>query len=106
VGANADKVIGLAAGREGIILVPAEDLKEGEEHADVHAEKGAGLACLFLSPRFNPVIDGKPIPQDKLQSAQSIPRSAGHFPARCSGVGRDRPGTQKGARKKWTGVFL
>jgi len=83
VDANADKAIGLAAGREGIILVPAEDLKEGEEHADVHTEKGAGLACLFMSPRFNPVIDGKQISQDKLQSVKYTDDSGNEKLATC-----------------------
>ncbi len=70
VDANADAAIGLAAGREGIILVPVRGLGDGEEHAEVHTEKGAGLACLFLSPRFNPIVNGKQIPQDKLQSVK------------------------------------
>ena len=38
--ANADAAIGLAAGGEGIILVPAEGFKEGEENDAVHTEKG------------------------------------------------------------------
>ncbi|NOY41113.1 MAG: hypothetical protein GXP26_04660 [Planctomycetes bacterium] len=59
---------GLGADGEGVILVPAEGFKEGEENPEVHTEKGAGLALLFMSPRFNPVIEGKPIAQDKLHT--------------------------------------
>lgn len=66
VDADAEEAFGLAAGSEGIILVPIAGLKEEEEDADVHTEKGSGLACLFLSPRFNPIVDGKQIPQEKL----------------------------------------
>ncbi len=59
---------GLSADDEGVILVPAKGFKEGEENPEVHNEKGAGVALLFMSPRFNPVLDGKPVSQDKLHT--------------------------------------
>ena len=51
-----EKAVGLIDEMEGIILVPAKDLKEGEPNEAVHTEQGAGLAYLFCSPRFDPIF--------------------------------------------------
>jgi len=45
-----------------------KDLKEGETDEAVHTEQGAGLAYLFCSPRFDPMIDGKKIDAKKLRT--------------------------------------
>ncbi|MEO2048930.1 MAG: hypothetical protein ABGX16_20425 [Pirellulales bacterium] len=82
--ANADEASGLSAGGgEGIILVPARGVKEGEENDAVYTEKGAGLACLFMSPRFNPMVDGKQIAQEKLLSVNYIDQDGDEKMATC-----------------------
>jgi hypothetical protein len=81
--ANADEASGLSAGGEGIILVPARGVKEGEENDAVHTEKGAGLACLFMSPRFNPMVDGKQIAQEKLLSVNYTDQDGDEKLATC-----------------------
>lgn len=70
VDVDASKAVGLVDGREGIIIVPVKGLKEGEVDKEVYLDRGAGLAYLFLSPRFNPVINGKVIPADKLRTVK------------------------------------
>lgn len=65
---DTDKAVGLVREDEGIILVPRKGLKDGDEpDPAVGTEKGAGLAYLFLSQRFNPTIDGKPVDGAKLR---------------------------------------
>jgi len=63
-----EKAVGLTAGGEGIILVPTKKLKKGKEHPDAKTKQGAALAYLFLSPRFNPLKDGKSYESKKLRT--------------------------------------
>jgi len=83
VDANPESALGLAAGGEGVILVPVKGLKAGEEHSEVYTENGASLAYLFLSPRFNPVLDGKQVAQDKLHTVTYTDDSGSEKKATC-----------------------
>jgi hypothetical protein len=58
---------GLLEGSTGIILVPAKGLDEDELEAAARPEAGAPLAYLFMTPRFNPLVDDKPADDDKLR---------------------------------------
>jgi hypothetical protein len=58
---------GVLSGQDGIICVPAKDLKEGNIDPAVESEAGAGLCYLFLSPCFAPLKDGKPVDSQKLR---------------------------------------
>lgn len=57
---------GLHAEEDGILMVPMKGMKEGTINPDVEKETGAGLCYLFLSPRYQPHVDGKPIDVSKL----------------------------------------
>lgn len=68
---DTDKAVGLVREDEGIIVVPKKGLKDGDEpDAAVATEKGAGLAYIFMSQRFNPTIDGKPVDGAKLRKVK------------------------------------
>jgi hypothetical protein len=64
------QAVGLVDDSEGIIIVPTKDLKEGETDDAVNTELGAGLAYLFCSPRFDPIINGKKIDAKKLRTVK------------------------------------
>ncbi len=53
--------------KEGIILIPTALAEDPQGNEEVNSEKGAGLAYLFLSEKYEPVIDGKPIAKEKLR---------------------------------------
>ncbi|TWU11931.1 hypothetical protein CA54_07430 [Symmachiella macrocystis] len=78
-----EKAVGLSDEMEGIIVVPAKDLKEGEPNEAVHTEQGAGLAYLFCSPRFDPIIDGKKIDAKKLRTFKYMDDSGIEKTATC-----------------------
>ena len=59
--------VGLADSGQGIILVPGPKLGTVEADARVNADPGAPLAYLFLSKRFDPIVDGQKVPEDKLR---------------------------------------
>ena len=80
---DADLALGLALDNEGLILVPAEGLKEGEVDEAVHTEVGSGLAWLFMSPRFNPMLKDKKISQDQLMSVKFTDESGDEKVATC-----------------------
>lgn len=67
---NFEKAGLLALGMEGLLIIPAKGLDPATatENPDADSEKGAGLGILFVSPRFNPLIDGKPIEESKLRT--------------------------------------
>jgi len=60
----------LALGMEGILIVPTVGLDPEAAIGDPAAQSDAGapLAVMFMSPRFNPLIDGEAIEEDKLRS--------------------------------------
>lgn len=61
---------GLALGMEGVIIVPTKGLNPESAIGDPEAqsETGAPLAIMFMSPRFNPLVDGKPVDEEKLRT--------------------------------------
>jgi hypothetical protein len=67
---NPEKAVGLHAGRDGILMVPIKTLKEGEPDKAVESENGAGICYLFMSPEFNPLVDGKPVDAKKLRKVK------------------------------------
>jgi hypothetical protein len=56
----------------GLILVPQKDMKPEEIPDSVNSDPGAPLGHLFMSMGFTPVIDGKPIEQDKLRTLSFV----------------------------------
>ncbi|MCA9229361.1 MAG: hypothetical protein KDA57_01810 [Planctomycetales bacterium] len=83
VEADAELARGLAEGDEGLILVPVKDLKEDEINPDVNTEKGGSLAYLFMSPRFNPIVEGKAVAQDQLHTITFMDESGEEKEATC-----------------------
>jgi len=83
VDADPESALGLAVDNEGVILVPVKGLEEGNEDPEVYTEAGAGLAYLFMSPRFNPVLDGKSVAQDKLHTISFTDDSGNEKKATC-----------------------
>lgn len=61
---------GVRAGQDGIILVPAKGLKEGNVDPAVETECGGGLCYLFMSPCFAPTVSGKPVDLKKLRTVK------------------------------------
>jgi len=68
VEADPSKAVGLQAGGGGIIIVPTKGLKEGSEDPAADTERGAPMAYLFMSQRFNPLKEGKPFDGKKLRT--------------------------------------
>jgi len=67
---DAESARGLHADQEGILIVPMKGLKEDQIDPNVETENGAGLCYLFLSPTYQPHVDGKPIPSEQLLSVK------------------------------------
>lgn len=67
---NPEKAVGLHADRDGIIMVPIKTLKEGSPDKAVETENGAGICYLFMSPKFNPLVEGKPVDAKKLRTVK------------------------------------
>lgn len=65
---NPEKAVGLHGDRKGIIIVPIKSLKEGEIDPAVESETGAGICYLFMSPEYNPLVDGKPVDAKKVRT--------------------------------------
>ena len=65
-----DGATGLALGMEGIIIVPTKGLdpETAIGNPAAQSETGAPLAIVFMSPRFNPLVDGKAVDEDKLRT--------------------------------------
>lgn len=61
---DVENAVGLHNGSEGMILIPTTLPEDPEGNEEVKSEKGAGLAYLFLSEKFTPVIDGKPVDKE------------------------------------------
>ena len=78
-----EKAVGLADEMEGIIVVPVKELKEGETDEAVKTEQGAGLAYLFCSPRFDPIVDGKKLDAKKLRTVKYNDDSGAEKTATC-----------------------
>jgi len=66
---DVDKAVGLVnlGTREGIIAIPAKGWKEDRENKAVESDTGVGMCYLFMSPTYNPLIDGKPADGKKLR---------------------------------------
>ena len=45
---------------QGIILVPLKGFREDRDTKDSEKDRGVGLCYIFMSPEFNPLVDGKP----------------------------------------------
>lgn len=58
---------GLSQGSTGIIIIPAEDMKEDTEDPAADTEAGSGFAYLFMSDRYSPTIKGKVVDPKKLR---------------------------------------
>jgi hypothetical protein len=58
---------GLQDDNTGIILVPAKGLTEEALPEAGKAESGAPLGYLFLTPRFNPLVDDRPPADEQLR---------------------------------------
>jgi len=73
IDADAEKAVGLfnPGSNEGIIMIPLKGFKEQNEGPkDAEKDTGVGLCYLFMSPTFNPLVDGKPVDQKKLRSVK------------------------------------
>ena len=64
---DAANASGLRSGQDGIIVVPARNLVEESNNAELLTPNGAALGYLFLSPCFTPIIDGKAVDMSKLR---------------------------------------
>jgi hypothetical protein len=62
---DVEKACGVHLDQTGLIIVPQKDMTP--ENEAVNSEKGAPVGHLFMSDVFCPVIDGKPVPADKLR---------------------------------------
>jgi len=67
-----EKACGVHLDQIGLILVPAKDLKPEEIPDAVNSDPGAGLAHLFMSEVFTPVIDGKPLDKSKMRTLEIV----------------------------------
>jgi hypothetical protein len=70
IDADIEKAKGLALGMEGILIVPTKglDAETAITNPAAQDEKGAPLAVIFMSPRFNPLIDGQPPEEGQLRT--------------------------------------
>jgi hypothetical protein len=64
-----DKAVGLfnPMTNDGIIVIPVKNWKEDRENKALDSETGVPMCYLFLSTRYNPLVDGKPIDDKKLR---------------------------------------
>lgn len=78
------KAVGLLDGQRGILLVPSKSLGNTEEpDPAAQSEAGAGFAYLYMSPGYNPRIDGKLIEQQKLRTVTYMDDNGQEKPATC-----------------------
>ncbi len=61
---------GFHAGSDGLIVVPAKGLKDGDIDPAVETECGAGLCYLFLSKCYAPLVNGEPVDGKKLRQVK------------------------------------
>lgn len=66
------KAVGVRYGRDGVLVVPRKGLDEQKEYPEVRTEQGAGLAYLFLSSAFSPVIDGTRVKPERLRTVNVV----------------------------------
>jgi hypothetical protein len=69
VDADPEKAVGLLNpnAHQGIILVPLKGFREDRDTKDSEKDRGVGLCYIFLSPEFNPLVDGKPATDKQLR---------------------------------------
>lgn len=83
--AEPSRAAGLTFKQEGILVVPKNALKEEDkqENADVDTERGAGLAYLFMTQAFCPVVEGRPAKADGLRTVKVVDRQGTERTVTC-----------------------
>ena len=83
--ADPSQAVGLEFKKEGILAIPQKGLDESakEENSDARSEQGAGLAYLFMTSAFSPVIDGKPVKAEKLRTVKIADRQGNERTVTC-----------------------
>jgi hypothetical protein len=69
IDADPEKAVGLLNpnSNQGIILVPLKGFREDRETKDSEKDRGVGLCYIFMSPNFNPLVDGKPATEKQIR---------------------------------------
>lgn len=82
---DVDKACGLVnvGTREGIIAIPVKGWKEDRENKAVESDTGIGMCYLFMSPTYNPLIDGKPADVKKLRTVKFADGDGNERSATC-----------------------
>jgi len=75
--------VGLHRQREGVFLVPQKGLSGADPGEAVKAETGAGLAYLFMSQSFTPVVNGQPADDSKLRALKVTAPQGNELSIRC-----------------------
>jgi hypothetical protein len=85
VDVNVEKAVGLfnPGTNEGIIAIPAKNLKEDRENKEAEKECGVGLCLLLMSQSYNPLIDGKPVDAKKLRKVKFMDPDGNEKDATC-----------------------
>jgi hypothetical protein len=70
--ADPEKAVGLLNpnSHQGIILVPLKGFREDRDAKESEKDRGVGLCYVFLSPDFNPLVDGKPATDKQLRKVK------------------------------------
>ena len=74
---DAEKAVGLLNpnAHQGIILVPLKGFREDRDTKDSEKDRGVGLCYIFMSPEFNPLVDGKPATDKQLRKLKFKPKT-------------------------------